>query len=363
MTPVTVWSSAKRSNSSQPAELEGQPRRGQLLEHQRAVRGVAGVGPGPQRARGRQRQQVGVVVEHRGEDRDDAVALGHPDVHVDAPDQHLAAPPLGAVDQLLVAVPGGQLLLGPGGEGVGAGPHEVHAEGVGAARAPPRGCRAGRRRRPGPSGQIPVTTSTVLRSSSWWSRPGSGEPRSRRREQVDRGVGQVAGVTVDEGELPLDTDRGGRRRLEVDPHGTSEAHGPRGPTPSRHGGRRSLARGAQRAQHGQTAHVRARGHRFIPYAGAHRTFLLWGDLSVIVKRTRAAAGLATAFALLAVTAPGGPAGARDLVGAGRRRRPARGGDRARPSRPARSATSRRRACRSRCPASPAATWPPPAAPW
>ena len=92
-------------------EVERQPGGRQLLEHQRPVRRVAGVHPGPDRRGRRQRLQVRVVAQHRGQHRHHPRPVRHADVHVHAPDQHLPAPPLGAVDQLLVAMPLGQLLL------------------------------------------------------------------------------------------------------------------------------------------------------------------------------------------------------------------------------------------------------------
>ena len=73
--------------------------------------------PGPDRRGRRQRQQVRVVVQQRRQDRHHPSRSGMPDVDVHAPDQHLPAPPLGAVDQLLVAVALGELLRGPGANG------------------------------------------------------------------------------------------------------------------------------------------------------------------------------------------------------------------------------------------------------
>ncbi len=87
--------------------------------------------PGPDRRGRRERLQVRVVVEQRGQHRHHPRPLRHADVHVQAPDQHLPAPPLGAVDQLLVAVPLGELLRGPRRERVRARAEQVDAQLVG----------------------------------------------------------------------------------------------------------------------------------------------------------------------------------------------------------------------------------------
>ncbi len=108
-------------------KVERQPGGRQLLKHHRPVAGVAGVLAAPARRRRRQRQQVRVVVEQRRHDRHHLGGRRDPDVHVDAPDQHLPAPPLGALDQLGVARRVGQLLGRPPRERVGAGAEQLHA--------------------------------------------------------------------------------------------------------------------------------------------------------------------------------------------------------------------------------------------
>ena len=174
-----------------------------------------------------------VGVEQRRQDRHHPVALGHPDVHVHAPDEHLAAPPLGAVDELGVAVPLGELLVRPVGEGVRARAEEVDAR----ARRPPASPRASVSRRSAIASatvpHTPVTISTVLRSSSLCSRVGSRQPRTGEREEIGGGVGQVPGGLVDERELPLHAQRGGGRGVEVEAHDTMLGRGGgRGLTPT-----------------------------------------------------------------------------------------------------------------------------------
>ena len=185
ITPVVSWSPAKASNSAQVLELERQPGRRQLLEHQRPVGGVAGVDAGPDRRGRRERLQVRVVVEQRGEHRHHPVALGQADVHVHAPDQHLPAPPLGAVDQLLVAVAGGELLLGPrrrtGGCRRRTGRRPSSSAGRHHARA---GCRAGRpppRRRCGRRRSRPRRCCAAAPGAAARGRAAGGRPRRTGR--------------------------------------------------------------------------------------------------------------------------------------------------------------------------------------
>ena len=187
MTPVVNWSSAKRLELLPGVELEGQAGSRQLLEHQRPVGRVAGVDARPDRGGRGQRLQVGVGVEQRRQHRHHPLLLGQPDVHVHAPDQHLAAPPLGAVDQLLVAVPWVSSWRGPrrrtGGCQRRTGPPRARRP---PGRTGPRVCRSSAMASPTVS-QTPVTTSTVLRSSSLCSRVGSasrGRPRSNRSAAV-----------------------------------------------------------------------------------------------------------------------------------------------------------------------------------
>ncbi|SLC83480.1 Uncharacterised protein [Mycobacteroides abscessus subsp. massiliense] len=110
--------------------MERETRSGQLLKHHGPIAGVPGVLSLPHRRRGRQRQKVRVVVEHRGDDRHHLVLGGDTDVHVHAPDQHLPSPPLRPGNQLVVSRRIGELLRGPAGEGVCTGTEQLHAHGL-----------------------------------------------------------------------------------------------------------------------------------------------------------------------------------------------------------------------------------------
>ena len=72
--------------------------------------------------------------------------------------------------------------------------------------------------------QIPVTTSTVLRSSSLCSRARIGIRALARAKRWAGVVAQVAGPAVDERELPLHAEGRLRRTVEVDPHAASVPH-------------------------------------------------------------------------------------------------------------------------------------------
>ena len=102
-------------------ELIRQPGRRQLLEHHRPVRGVARVLPGPERRRCTHRLQMRHVGQQRIQDRQHLVPVVDPDMRVQAEDEHVPAPPLGAVDELGVAFGLGDLLVLPAREWVGAG--------------------------------------------------------------------------------------------------------------------------------------------------------------------------------------------------------------------------------------------------
>ena len=118
--------------------------------------------------------------------------LGQPDVHVHAPDEHLAAPPLGAVDQLLVAVALGELLGRPVREGVRARPEEVDPELVGGRHDDRRGSRAGRRRPPPPPYRRrsrPRPCCAAAPCAAAWGRPAAGSPRRRGRRPCWTGRG------------------------------------------------------------------------------------------------------------------------------------------------------------------------------
>ena len=112
-------------------ELEGQAGGGQLLEHQRALGGVAGVFAAPERAGGGERLEVREVVHQAVQDGEDLVAAVEADVHVDAVDDHLAAPPLGAVNELGVAGLVRHGLQLRRAEGVASGAEDLDAHGIG----------------------------------------------------------------------------------------------------------------------------------------------------------------------------------------------------------------------------------------
>ena len=104
----------------------------QLLIEQGAVRGIAGIQALPRRGGGRHRQHVRVVRHHRVDDRPDLLLRAHADVHVDAPDDHLPTPVLGALDDLPVASLVAHLLVAPVGERVGTRRKQLHADAIGA---------------------------------------------------------------------------------------------------------------------------------------------------------------------------------------------------------------------------------------
>ncbi len=201
-------------------ELEGQAGRRQLLEHHRPVAGVAGVGAAPQRRGGAQCLEVRVVVEQRRHDRQHVVATSDPDMDVQPPDQHLPSPPLGALDQLLVAGTGREQLHRPLCERVRAGGVEVDAERLrGTTHHPGRGREVGDRLGhaladagddlDGVAQELLVQLGLVDDARS---------PLVHRLEELRGCVGQVAGRAVDERELPLHTHGGAGRAGEVDGH-------------------------------------------------------------------------------------------------------------------------------------------------
>ena len=217
MTPVVSRSSAYDSNSRPGRELERQPGGRQLLEHQRPVRRVAGVHAGPDRRRRRQRLEVRVVAQQRREHRHHPRRVRHPDVHVHAPDQHLPAPPLGAVDQLLVAVALGQLLPGPRRERVRARAEQVESEVVPGRyddleRPPQVGHRLGHGAADA-GDDLDGVLQQLLVQPLRVRQPGLGPG-----EEVRGVVAQVAGLPVDQRELPLHAERRLGRGVEVDPH-------------------------------------------------------------------------------------------------------------------------------------------------
>lgn len=131
------------------------------------------------------------------------------DVHT--PDEHLATPPLGSLDQLGVSVPGRELLGGPLSERMGARPEEIdadvvgdpahHTERLGQVCNRLAGVAADTRDEfNGVAEQLFVDA--IARTGVVEFTDPLEEPRCRVR--------QVASLLVDERELPLDAD--GRRR-------------------------------------------------------------------------------------------------------------------------------------------------------
>ena len=106
-------------------QLERQAGGGQLLEEHGAVGGVVRVVAGPVGAGCADGLQVRDIGHESADNRHDVIAVGNAHVGVHAEDQHLPAPPLGAVDQLFVAVGRGDLLFPPRGEGVGSRAHDI----------------------------------------------------------------------------------------------------------------------------------------------------------------------------------------------------------------------------------------------
>ena len=178
------------------------------------------------------------VPGEQGADDRDHVLAPHADVHVHSPDQHLPAPPLGAGDQLLVAVSGGEQLVRPLGEGVGAGAVEVDAELVGH-RAHHRDQlrelvdRLGRRTAHA-GGQLDGVAQQLLVHARLLAVLGRDEV-----EELRGGVDQVAAVLVDERELPLHAERRGRGLRELD---RSRRHGLDRSTPTRRDERAASSR-------------------------------------------------------------------------------------------------------------------------
>ena len=64
-------------------------------------------------------------------DRQNFVTVFNPDVHVDAIDQHLPTPPLGAINQRCVTFFVGDFLMRPAGERMGSCTHQLDPERIG----------------------------------------------------------------------------------------------------------------------------------------------------------------------------------------------------------------------------------------
>jgi hypothetical protein len=189
-------------------ELERQPRGGQLLEHEGAVRGVAGVFAAPKGAGGGERLEMREVVDQAVQHRKDLVPAVQSDVDVDAVDDHLPAPPLRPVDELRVAfLISHGLQLGRA-ERMAPGAEDLHAHGVGdLADRGQRTVQVGFRLRHGgaDSGDefhgvqqqllLDVRVLVVLVEF--------GMPGSDSAEHLVRHGGQLAGLGVDERQLPF----------------------------------------------------------------------------------------------------------------------------------------------------------------
>jgi hypothetical protein len=177
---------------------------------------------------------VAVVGQHRRADGQHLVAVLDAHVHVHPVDEHLAAPPLGAVDQRLVALLVGDALVVPLGERVGAGAHQLDPQRVGDAadlldrplQVRPRLLDRAADARDHLDGveQELLADQGVLAATLG-------------RDRVEHRLGdlpQVAGIGVDQRELPLDSDRralrlGERDGCEREAHDTIVPHWPRLP--------------------------------------------------------------------------------------------------------------------------------------
>jgi hypothetical protein len=154
-------------------------------------------------------RQVG---EQAVEDRQCLVALLDADVHVDAPDHHVATPPAGAVDELVIARLVGEVLVVPLTERVRTAADEfVLAELV------DHGAHLG---------ELAFEIGDCARHAFVHAAHELDRVREQlgcdrrmmpalaaRIEQLERGVGdrcELTGDAVDDGDLPLDAHRGAR---------------------------------------------------------------------------------------------------------------------------------------------------------
>jgi hypothetical protein len=163
---------------------------------------------------------VRVVRQQAVHDREGLAWILDPDVHVHAPDHHLATPPLGAVDERRVALLArGDLLLEPLAERVRARAQQVDAERVGdPANALDHPLEIG-----------DGVMHPVVRGAD--DLDGVGEQLAGHLREGVRGVVQpgqhlgcggreFAARVVDAGELPLEADGRALRRGEFDLHMT-----------------------------------------------------------------------------------------------------------------------------------------------
>ena len=177
-------------------------------------------------------QQVRVVVEHRGQDRQGLVPVVDAHVDVQAVDDHLPPPVLGAVEHLLVGLPRRHVLRAPAAEGVRPPGEDLETR----ARPPPHCTEpsASRRSRSASATvrHTPVTSSTVLVRYS---------PVTRGESMRDRTVGRHAARA-----RPCRRRRARaptRRRASTAPSSrTRSASGSLGHTGSARGGRRQRGR-------------------------------------------------------------------------------------------------------------------------
>jgi len=167
------------------------------------------------------------VGEQAVEDRQRLVPVVDADVHVDAPDHHVAAPPPGALDELVVPRLVGEALVVPLAEGVRAAADElVVAELV--------DHRPDLRELPlqvGDGVGDPVVHAAheldgvgeQLRRDGGM-RP-AGTPLVEQLEHAVADRGELAGGAIHDRDLPLEADAGPGRTGEVDLHGANPLHG------------------------------------------------------------------------------------------------------------------------------------------
>ena len=162
---------------------------------------------------------MAVVRQHRPADRQDLLPILDAHVNVHAVDQHLPAPPLRTVDQRRVALFVSHLLVIPSSKGVRAGAHQLDPQRVGddtdLLDCPLKvGARVGDR---------PADARHDLHCVEQQLLTNVGVLAATRRGHCVknrlRDLTQVARIGVDEGQLPLDTDRRPPRLGERDLHG------------------------------------------------------------------------------------------------------------------------------------------------
>ena len=202
-------------------ERPREPRRRQLLEHQCAVRGVAGAVARPERARRRQGLQVRQIGRQSTDDRQHLVDVFDAHVHVDAPDHHVPAPPLRALDERVVAGLVGHLLVVPLRERVAARAQQLDVAG--------RGQCAHLRDRvadvvDGGRDRVADSARDLDRVGEQLAGDGVALELGALFElgqELGRAADEVAGVAVGQHELPLEPHGGAGRCREGHRHGVS----------------------------------------------------------------------------------------------------------------------------------------------